>query len=196
MSQYFQNDVSVKSELHTIKFDFDGQKFALKSDNGVFSKDRLDTGTEILLKTVLEQSQPQKDVLDLGCGIGTVGVILSRFWNCQVTGIEINDRAARLAEENYKMNHVNGEVYNQDGLQEMDTRYDCILLNPPIRAGKAVIYSLFEQSAKVLKPDGNLWIVMRKQHGAASAIDYLKTLGLDTERCARDKGFWIIKANL
>jgi len=71
---------------------------------------------------------------------------------------------------------------------------DTIVLNPPIRTGKRVIYSLFEQSANHLEKNGSLWIVIRKQHGAQSAFDYLQSLGLECKRVVRDKGFWVIQA--
>ncbi|MCF0258533.1 MAG: class I SAM-dependent methyltransferase [Erysipelotrichaceae bacterium] len=193
MAHYFENDKNLKTDLHTVSFSLDGKNFTLESDAGVFSKDKLDTGTRILLETVLKNSMPAGTVLDLGCGIGPVGVVLSAFWNCQVTGIDVNERACALASLNYQRNHVKGTVLCQDGVD--DGEYDCILLNPPIRAGKEVIYRLFDQSAAHLNRHGALWIVMRKQHGAQSAVNYLQeALRLKTERMNRDKGFWIVRA--
>ncbi|MCF0245952.1 MAG: methyltransferase [Ileibacterium sp.] len=193
MAHYFENDKNLKTDRHEIHFSIDGKTFLMMSDAGVFSKDKLDTGTSILLESVLKNSQPAKHVLDLGCGIGPVGVVLGTFWNCEVTGIDVNERACALALQNYKNNHVQGQVLCQDGVTAGE--FDCILLNPPIRAGKEVIYRLFEQSAAHLTKNGALWIVMRKQHGAQSAVNFLQdTLHLKTERLNRDKGFWIIKA--
>lgn len=192
MSQYFENDDSVKDERRNIEFDLYGHHFRLESSNGVFSKDKLDTGTKILLETVIDNERPVHSVLDLGCGIGTVGVVLARFWHCHVTGIDINQRAVQLAQKNYEASGVNGNVLLRDGVD--DKKYNCILLNPPIRAGKDAIYSLFDQCKDALFPGGSLWIVIRKQHGAASAMTYLESLGLHVTRERRDKGFWILKA--
>ncbi|MCF0260773.1 MAG: class I SAM-dependent methyltransferase [Erysipelotrichaceae bacterium] len=193
MAHYFENDKNLKTDLHQVSFSLEGRNFTLESDAGVFSKDKLDTGTRILLETVLKNSSPAAHVLDLGCGIGPAGVVLSAFWNSQVTGVDVNERACALARLNYKNCHVNGTVLCQDGIDSGE--YDCILLNPPIRAGKEVIYKLFKQSAEHLSSQGGLWIVMRKQHGAQSAVNYLQeSLHLKTERMNRDKGFWVIRA--
>lgn len=192
MPQYFENDPRLDEQVQPYSFSFFDQQFTVLSGAGVFSKDRLDTGTRLLLETVIEKSRPCTEVLDLGCGVGVVGIVLSRFWRTHVTGIDINEKAARLAAENYRSAGVNGTAIAQDGIEEGS--YDCIVFNPPIRAGKQEIYRLFSQCAAHLKEDGALWIVMRKQHGAQSAFDYLSSLGLQVSRQARDKGFWVIKA--
>ena len=80
---------------------------------------------------------------------------------------------------------------NDDGIKEGN--FECILLNPPIRTGKKVIYSLFDQCLEHLNEDGRLWIVMRKQHGAQSAVNYFEEKQANVERVARDKGYWIMK---
>lgn len=192
MPQYFDNDPRLADQTSSYTFSFLGQNFAVQSGSGVFSKNNLDTGTRILLETVIEKAKPAENVLDLGCGTGVAGVVISRFWRCHVTGIDINEKAAKLAEENYRSSGVNGTAAVQDGIQE--GLYDCILFNPPIRAGKEVIYRLFDQCAAHLISSGSLWIVMRKQHGAQSAMDYLSRLGLQVSRIARNKGFWVIEA--
>lgn len=194
MSHYYKEDKNVEDAPFQIDFDLAGESFSLTSNNGVFSKDKLDTGTKILLETVLEKSEPCRSVLDLGCGIGTIGTVLGTFWHCRITGIDTNARAGLLAEENYRNAGVDGTVIVQDGLEGLDEKFDCILLNPPIRAGKEVIYRLFEQSLSHLSKDGALWIVMRKQHGAASAVSFLEEHGAAVSRENRDKGFWVLKA--
>lgn len=83
------------------------------------------------------------------------------------------------------------KILCQSGVNE--GQYACILLNPPIRTGKAMIYSLFDQCLEHLKEDGHFWIVMRKQHGAQSAIHYLQEKGHEVEKMARDKGYWVMK---
>ena len=71
MSQYFDNDKNIKSEKRLIKFNFDNREFSMYSDNGVFSKDRFDYGTRVLLENIDIHSLCGK-VLDLGCGTGVV----------------------------------------------------------------------------------------------------------------------------
>lgn len=193
MSHYYTNDPTLDKTEFLISFSLEGKSFTLFSSAGVFSKEGLDTGTRILLEYLLKNETPQTDILDLGCGIGVVGVVLGSFWNCKVTGIDPNSQACYLSEKNYATYHIKGEILRQDYLD--NKLYPCIVVNPPIRAGKKVIYSLFEQSATHLLPNGTLWIVIRKQHGGQSALDYLNSLGLQASRVFRDKGFWIIKAD-
>lgn len=194
MPQYFEENPALKEERKNIEFSLFGQPFTLTSANGLFSTDRLDTGTRFLLETVLDQQKPAEKVLDMGCGIGTIGTVLSRFWRCSVTGVDINPRACALAKENFRNREVQGKVLCQDGLEDVSDAFDCILFNPPIHAGKETIYRLFSQCAQALKPDGTMWIVIRKQHGAQSALDSLNSIGFKAGRVARDKGFWIIEA--
>ncbi len=192
MSHYYQTDPNLDTTEFPITFEIGQRSFTLNSSAGVFSKEGLDTGSRILVETILEKASPVSDLLDLGCGIGVIGVILATAWNCQITAIDPNGQACHLAKENYAKYHVQAAVLEQDHVD--DKLYPMIVLNPPIRTGKQVIYALFEQSAAHLLPGGSLWIVIRKQPGAQSAMDKLKELGLETNRVARDKGFWVIEA--
>ncbi|MDO4465593.1 MAG: methyltransferase [Bacillota bacterium] len=190
MSHYFENDETIKNEPSQVHFLLNKKEFTLHSNAGVFSKDKLDTGTRILLETVLESSQNiPESVLDLGCGIGVVGCVLKSFWDSEITMIDINQRATELAKKNMKSLGFNANVLCQDGIQE--GLFDCILLNPPIRTGKKVIYSLFDQCVEHINEQGQIWIVMRKQHGAQSAIHYFEEKGCVVKRVNRDKGYWI-----
>lgn len=192
MAHYYENDPTLDKTEFPVSFTLCGRSFTLNSSAGVFSKDGLDTGTRILLEWILQNAKPAKDVLDLGCGIGVIGAVLSSFWHCKVTGIDPNSQACHLAEENYTRCQVDGSVIEADHIN--DANYDMVVLNPPIRTGKAVIYSLFSQSYDHLLPGGVLYIVIRKQHGAQSTLDYLNSIGFKAGRVARDKGFWIIEA--
>ena len=191
MSHYFENDELLKEKPEIIHFSIQNREYNLNSNSGVFSKEKLDTGTRILLETVLENETNPESVLDLGCGIGCIGIVLLSNWKCQMTMIDVNQRAVELTRLNLKQNQLDATVLCQDGIQ--DGLFDCILLNPPIRTGKKVIYSLFDQSMSHLKENGRFWIVMRKQHGAASAVSYLEEKGHKVERVNRDKGYWILK---
>lgn len=191
MSHYFENDEKVKDTPFTFSFKIKEKKFELESNSGVFSKDKLDEGTKILLETVLEHEKEPSSTLDLGCGIGCVGVVLSAFWKMKLTMIDINSRACELAKKNIQNKAT---ILNQDGIR--DGLFECILLNPPIRTGKKVIYTLFDQCIEHLEKKGRLWIVIRKQHGAQSAIKHFEENGCNVERVTRDKGYWILKVTV
>ena len=57
-----------------------------------------------------------------------------------------------------------------------------------------MIYRLFQEAVDHLSREGRLWVVMRKQHGAQSAIQYLESLGCSVKKVNREKGFWIFTA--
>lgn len=191
MAHYFENDASAEDHPLRYSFELGGRTFSLASNSGVFSSQKLDTGTRILLECVLEQQKPEDAVLDLGCGIGVVGVVLGTFWNCHPVLIDVNERACQLAEENLKQAGVQGSVLCQDGIESGS--YACILLNPPIRTGKQVMFRLYEQALHHLQEEGSLWIVIRKQHGAESTVKFLQSLHADVRRAVREKGYWVLQ---
>ena len=90
MSQYFDNDKNIKSEKRLIKFNFNNKEFSIYSDNWVFSKDRFDYGTRVLLSNI-DIDSLSGNVLDLGCGLGVVGIILGTFnRNINIDMIDVN----------------------------------------------------------------------------------------------------------
>ena len=93
MSQYFENDLKLKDEPNVIHFELMNKNYVLQSNTGVFSKDKLDMGTRILLETVLREEKKPNRVLDLGCGIGPVGVVLYQNWKSDIVMIDVNEKA-------------------------------------------------------------------------------------------------------
>ena len=83
-----------------------------------------------------------------------------------------------------------------DGFASVTGAFDAILTNPPIRAGKAVIYGLFADARAHLKPGGALYIVIRKQQGAPSALKYLREIYAEAEVIDRSGGFHVIRARV
>lgn len=73
-------------------------------------------------------------------------------------------------------------------------KFDVILTNPPIRAGKAVVHQIFEEAYEHLNEGGFLWIVIQKKQGAPSAVAKLESLFSNVEEVGKDKGYRIIKA--
>ena len=171
-----------------------GNDLTFITDAGVFSRDGLDRGTEVLLDALPALSGR---VLDLGCGWGAVGVALGRRWPAlDIVMTDINSRAVELARRNLTENGVKATVVQGDGFAAVEGRFDAIVTNPPIRAGKAVIYGLFAQARDHLKPDGALYVVIRKQQGAPSALKYLKEIYVRAETVGRGSGFHVLRAQL
>ncbi len=175
-----------------VRFTYRGHEMAFETDSGVFSRTELDRGTEVLIEALPENVAGQ--VLDMGCGWGVIGVAVGKHWpDTVITMADVNQRACALSRENARKNGVVARVIESDGYcNVMDQTYDLILQNPPIRAGKAVIYQMFSDASQSLAPEGQLWLVIRKQQGAPSAITYLKTLFESVETVEKKSGFWII----
>lgn len=191
MSQYFDNDKNIKSERKIIKFNFNNKVFSIYSDNGVFSKDRFDYGTRVLLNSV-DVDKLFGNVLDLGCGLGVVDIILGTFnKGINIDMVDINERAIDLAKNNLVLNNVKANVFVSDIYSNIDNKYDFIITNPPIRAGKNVIRGFLLGSYDYLKDDGILYFVMRKDHGVKSMIKEL-SVKFNTSIVNKDKGFYVV----
>ena len=154
----------------------------------------MDRGTEILLNALPPLSGR---VLDLGCGWGAVGTILGvKYPNLDIVMTDINRRAVELARRNLIANGVVcAQAVHGDGYQNIHGVYDAIITNPPIRAGKSVIYALFAGARQYLSPGGALYIVIRKQQGAPSALKYLQDIYKNAEVIDRASGFWVIRCS-
>ena len=194
MSHYFINDKSLEENRREITFRFFGLSYIMITDDGVFSKDDLDYGSRLLLENVCK-SEISGEILDLGCGYGAIGIVVKNcFPNTRVTMVDINGRAIELAKLNVQHYEMDNEVVVSDSFSELVNRhFDHIILNPPIRAGKQVIYSMFEQAIKHLHESGFLWIVMRKSHGAKSAMAKIEEIFGNCEVIDKEKGFFVMK---
>ena len=188
---YTENPASAHDE-RVVQLKALGNELTFTTDAGVFSRDGLDRGTEALLEALPALSGR---VLDLGCGWGAVGVALGKKQPAlEIVMTDINRRAVELARRNLDANGVRAEVVQGDGFENVTGEFDAILTNPPIRAGKAVIYGLFADAREHLAPGGALYVVIRKQQGAPSALKYLKEIFAEAEVIDRSGGFHVLRA--
>lgn len=191
MSQYFDNDKSIRSEKRIINFIFNNKKYSVYSDNGVFSKDRFDYGTRVLLENI-DIDKLDGNVLDLGCGTGVVGIVIGDInKNINIDMVDINERAIDLAKDNLILNNVKANVFVSDIYSNVNNRYNYIITNPPIRAGKDVVKSFLLGSYDYLTDNGTLYFVMRRDHGVKTMIRELNDK-FNTNIVARDKGFYVV----
>ena len=193
MEHYYSNDPTSKSEERMLEYILNEKVFKFISDNGVFSKNHVDFATDFLIKTIYDEVKG--DVLDLGCGYGAIGITISRNKNVgNVTMLDINKRALELARKNINLNKIkNASLIESDGFEKIESIFDTIITNPPIRAGKAVIYKMYEDAKKHLKNNGTLYLVINKKHGAPSTIAYLKELFGNCEIVDKKSGFNVLK---
>ena len=192
---YYTRDPQSASRPAECEFTYRGIDLTFQTDAGVFSRGEVDTGTRLLLEALPENLGGE--ILDLGCGWGVIGISIARKWpEARVTMADINTRALDLSRENAKRNRAEVVCAESDGMAAFEGKtFDAVVTNPPIRAGKQVIYKMFADAARSLAPEGALYLVIRKQQGAESCIRYLQTLYASVEKLDRSGGFWVLKAS-
>lgn len=193
MEHYFTNNENLKSEIRTINYSYDTNDFVFLSDLGVFSKDKIDYGSKVLVENYLKYNHDNKKILDVGCGYGFIGIVLSKVTNSYVEMVDVNKRALHLTERNINENKVNAKAYMSDAYQSVKDKYDVIITNPPIRAGKEKVLEILNGSVEHLNSGGELWFVIRKDQGAKSIVKVLNK-ELIVENTEKSKGFYIFRA--
>jgi 16S rRNA (guanine1207-N2)-methyltransferase len=193
---YYSNKPKSASDRQAFEALLRGYRLQLTSDAGVFSRDGVDYGSRVLIEHMEIPTNAQ--VLDIGCGYGPIGLIAARLApQGHVTLIDINERAVELAKLNAAANGVQHATFAQSDLFEAvnGKQFDVILSNPPIRAGKSVVYRLFEESKAHLKVGGSIWVVIQKKQGAPSAKAKLEEIyGEDAViEVGKDKGYRIYR---
>lgn len=194
MEHYFSEKTKTPSDPKRIHLYFDNKSYPFITDHGVFSKEGLDFGTGLLLKTSMDRLSGK--ILDLGCGYGPVGVLVYLHRGLVCDMVDVNERALHLAKENLKLNRAQGNVFYSDGFSLITKKYDRILFNPPIRRGKELIYRLFEEAKDHLAPGGGLIIVIQKKQGMASAKKRLEELYTSVEVLDKKGGYYVLEARL
>ena len=193
MEHYFTNNQNLKSEIRTIDFENKGIVFTFFSDLGVFAKNKIDYGSKVLVQEIIKNTKNKTSILDVGCGYGFIGIVLSKILNSKVTMIDINKRAVHLCLKNIEKNKVNGEAFVSDIYDNVHEKYDLVVTNPPIRAGKKVVLNILKEAKDYLNKNGELWFVIRKDQGVKSVIKEISDTYM-TEVIRKDKGFYIVRA--
>lgn len=196
MPQYFDNiDIKDRKE-YRYNAVINGTTYPFIGADGTFSKDSLDDGTKLMLETIVQADLGNK-ILDVGCGAGPLGLILAATdSNRHVTMCDVNLTALDLAKQNAVLNGVNErvEIVESDVYHNINSIYDTIVSNPPIRAGKKVTYAIYEGAREHLCDNGSLIIVIRRKQGADSVQAYLETLFGNVSVLASHKGYRVLKS--
>ena len=200
MEHYFTNNPTSKSEERMLDYKIEDKTIKFISDNGVFSKEHVDIATNFMLNVLIKEDLKGK-LLDLGCGYGTIGITLSKFFDIELTMLDINERALNLAKRNCELNQVkDATILESDGMEKVTGKFDVIITNPPIRAGKNVIYKMYEDAEQHLEEGGSFYLVINKKHGAPSTKEFLikvfgnceildKKAGFNVMKCIKEKKF-------
>ncbi len=143
-----------------------GKSMHLHSLPGVFSSDRLDDGTRLLLSSL--EVQPGARLLDLGCGYGLIGLIAAQNGATHVDMVDTNLLAIASTQANLALYGIqNAQAFPSDALEAViDRRYTQVVTNPPFHVGHSVDYQVTQafihQAWQVLEPEGQLLLVSNK----------------------------------
>ena len=189
---YFSSRPQAADKPRTVEFTVAGQRFQLAASAGVFSADRLDPGTAVLLRKA-ELPSGDGTFLDLGCGYGPITAVLARATTGTVYALDTNLRALDLVRANATALDVADRVrpVTADQVPD-DARFDQIWSNPPIRIGKDALHDLLSVWLPRLRPGGTAWLVVARHKGADSLADWLTGRGFATRKFASQKGYRVL----
>ena len=192
---YFSADPSVPFKRMPIRATIWGREITFVTGSGVFAKGRVDVGTSALFR---ETEPPTAGrILDMGCGYGAIGLAIAAAGDAVVTGVEVNERAVLLANENAKALGLVGRFKAVTPEQvPIEATYDEIWSNPPIRIGKPALHELLLTWFARLTPQGRAVMVVGKNLGADSLQRWLTEQGYPTTRMASDKGFRVLESRV
>ncbi|WP_078137899.1 class I SAM-dependent methyltransferase [Streptococcus pneumoniae] len=189
---YYAENPDAAHDIHELRVDLLGEKMTFLTDAGVFSKKMVDFGSQLLLKC-LDVSQGET-VLDVGCGYGPLGLSLVKVYGVQATMVDINTRALDLAQRNAEKNNAKATIFQSNIYARVQGRFDHVISNPPIRAGKQVVHEIIEKSKDFLEIGGDLTIVIQKKQGAPSAKSKMEDVFGNCEILKKDKGYYILRS--
>lgn len=198
MEQYFTKNPTTEKDIYKFDWNIGKERFYFYSSNSVFSKGGVDFGSMLLVETVVKEgSDFSGSILDLGCGYGPIGVMLAKLMdNASLTMSDVNQRALELAKMNAQENKVSGKikVISSTAFENIHESFDMIVTNPPIRAGKDVVFSFYEGAYEHLNKGGRLYVVIQKKQGAPSTKQKLEELFGNCETAEKKSGYFIFRA--
>lgn len=193
MEHYFSEKQSSKFIIQKIHIKTKKISFDLFTSTGVFSKKHLDKGTELLLNKAIIKDE--KAVLDLGCGIGVVGIYIKLLYpKTKVLMSDINERAILLAKKNillHNLENKNIDARKSNIFTNIDETFDIILLNPPQTAGKNICFKMIEDSYLHLNKKGLFQLVARSKKGGITLSKKMESVFGNLKTIAQKSGYKI-----
>lgn len=198
MEHYFINKEHKASDYFQFTTEFLGQNYLFHSCSDVFSKNELDYGSLVLVKTVIKNYPDfHGEILDICAGYGTIGILLSKHLKeAKFVLADINKTGVKLANKNIKANKCdNIECAIESNLfDNIEGKFDMIVSNPPIKVGKQILFKFATDSINYLKEGGDLVLVIKKNLGADSLKKHLISIYGNCEVLNRDKGYYILRS--
>ncbi len=196
--QYFTKNPETENEIYKYDWNIGRERFYFYTSNSVFSKNGMDFGSMLLVETVVKENEGfEGSVLDLGCGYGPMGISIAKFLEkSKVSMSDVNERALELCAMNAKENKVQDRVkiINSSMFDNIQGKYGIIVTNPPIRAGKDVVFAFYEGAYEHLSQGGSLYVVIQKKQGAPSTRTKLESLFGNCETADKKSGYFIFKS--
>lgn len=175
-----------------------GREYSVVTATGVFSHDRVDKGTAVLLARVPEpELAPGAIAVDIGCGWGPITLALAASApHAEVWGVDVNERARELTAANLTRAGLPAKVLTPDEAREAlgDRRISLIWSNPPVRIGKDELHDLLTTWLSLLADDGVAYLVVQKNLGADSLQTWLQNQGFTCNKIGSAKGFRVFEA--
>jgi 16S rRNA (guanine1207-N2)-methyltransferase len=188
---YFSPEPGAAERTQAVEFVAGGRAYTLTASAGVFSRQRLDPGTAVLLRKAPLPGPRGGVYLDLGCGYGPIAVVLAgTSEKATVYAVDVNARALELVRANAVAAGVGDRVVTE---VPDDIRFDEIWSNPPIRVGKAGLHALLLTWLPRLVPGGTAWLVVARHLGADSLQSWLTGQGYAVTRYASQKGYRVFQ---
>ncbi|MFU8945894.1 class I SAM-dependent methyltransferase [Mycetocola zhadangensis] len=193
---YFTGVPGTELKLRTVSVRLSGQEYELTTANGIFSPDRIDPGTAVLLANTPEPPA-QGNFLDLGCGWGPISLTLAlEAPGAHIWAVDVNERALELLRTNAaKLGLTNITAVLPDEVPE-DIQFRTLWSNPPIRVGKAELHAMLERWLPRLEPGSDAWLVVQRNLGSDSLHRWLQETfeDFDVTKEAISKGYRVMRA--
>jgi 16S rRNA G1207 methylase RsmC len=189
MVHYYSKYQESEIKLKKIKAKLRGISFEFYTGSGVFSKDKVDKGSELLINSCIIKKNWR--ILDLGCGYGAVGITLAKtFSDLKVVMIDVNKRAVKLARMNMKLSNIdNARVFSSNLFEKINEKFNTIIVNPPQKAGKDICFKIIEESKDYLEKKGLLQLVARHNKGGKVLSQKMEEVFGNVKDIAKKSGY-------
>ncbi|CAN5446249.1 methyltransferase [soil metagenome] len=194
---YFSASPGGELVLRQIAVHLAGRDVELTTSNGIFSPQRVDVGTQVLLGNV-PTPPPGGHLLDLGCGWGPIALTLAlESPHSTVWAVDVNQRALDLVRRNAEtLGLSNVNAVTPDDVPA-DVSFMTVWSNPPIRVGKNELHNMLMHWLPRLEPGTDAWLVVQRNLGSDSLHRWLQAElpdGFAVSRAATSKGFRVLRA--